>query len=86
MQLQGIITDGDIRRSAQKFPAAELPSLQARQIMTPNPNTILADTLAVEALNNMEQRSSQISVIPVIDRSTHFWGIVRLHDLIRAGL
>lgn len=86
MQVLGIITDGDIRRAVQNFSVEQLPKIQAQQIMTKNPITVTADTLAIEALNKMEQRKSQISVLPVIDNLGSFCGIIRLHDLIRAGL
>ena len=84
--IMGIITDGDIRRTVEKFPANKLPSLQAHEMMTCSPSCINHDTLAIEALNMMEQRKNQISVLPVIDKSRQFLGILRLHDLIRAGL
>lgn len=86
MQVLGIITDGDIRRTVQNFSVEALPKIQARQIMTKNPIAVTSDTLAIEALNQMEQRRSQISVLPVIDNLSRFQGIIRLHDLIRAGL
>jgi arabinose-5-phosphate isomerase len=54
--------------------------------MTKNPVTIKHDILAIEALNIMEQRVSQISVLPITDDNGHYFGIIRLHDLIRAGL
>jgi arabinose-5-phosphate isomerase len=34
----------------------------------------------------MENRLSQISVLPVVDKENRVVGIVRLHDLVRAGL
>ncbi len=40
-----------------------------------------------EALRLMEDRASQISVLPVVDPSTGAClGLVRLHDIYRAGL
>ncbi len=86
MKVLGIITDGDIRRAVQNFSVEQLPKIQAQQIMTKNPIAVTADTLAIEALNKMEQRKSQISVLPVIDSLDCFCGIIRLHDLIRSGL
>lgn len=81
-QLLGIITDGDIRRSLQyreKFFA-----FRAEQVMTCNPITVHLDAMAHEALALMENRPSQISVLPVIDEGGQWQGLVRLHDLIQS--
>jgi len=86
MYVLGIITDGDIRRTVENFPAEDLHQLSANNIMTAHPTTTTLNTLAIEALNIMEQRSSQISVLPVTDDNKYYKGIIRLHDLIRAGL
>lgn len=82
----GIITDGDIRRTLGKQPTELLSKLSAQDIMTRNPVTIYSNSLALDALNLMEQRNSQIAVLPVIDQNNSFCGIIRLHDLIKAGL
>ena len=42
--------------------------------------------MAAEALNLMENRPSQISVLPVLDAGGNVAGIIRLHDLVQAGL
>ena len=54
--------------------------------MTAGPVAVREDRLAVEALGLMENRASQISVLPVVDKKKRVVGIVRLHDLVRAGL
>ena len=43
------------------------------------------DAMAYEALRLMEDRPSQISVLPVVDGGRCV-GLVRLHDLVRIGL
>lgn len=81
-QLQGLITDGDIRRALghkEKF-----FTLKAEQIMTVKPITIAPDTLAADAIHLMENRSSQISVLPVVDSNGKAVGLIRLHDLLRS--
>lgn len=85
-KLLGIITDGDLRRWVQKIPAAALDQLIASQIMTPNPVAVTADILAYEALQIMENRPSQISVLPVVDQNQICLGLLRLHDVLRSGL
>ncbi|MEC4816811.1 MAG: KpsF/GutQ family sugar-phosphate isomerase [Scytonema sp. PMC 1069.18] len=84
--LVGLITDGDLRRWMQKTEPLELQSLDAEKIMTSNPVTVSPDTLAYNALQLMEDRPSQISVLPVIDDQWHCLGLIRLHDIIRSGL
>ena len=55
--------------------------------MTESPTTVELGTLAYDALQEMEDRPSQISVLPVIDReSGTYVAMLRVHDLIRAGI
>ncbi len=82
-RLAGIITDGDIRRALSR--REEFFSLRARDIMTPRPVTIQADLLASQALELMENRPTQISVLPVLDRRGRCVGLVRVHDLVQPG-
>ena len=84
--LAGIITDGDLRRAIQKSNPAELRNLCAEAFMTRNPVTVMADELAYSALQLMENRPSQISVLPVVDAEKRCVGLLRLHDLVRSGL
>ena len=49
--------------------------------MISSPLSIRKDAMAMEALNLMENRKSQISVLPVIENDDVV-GIIRLHDLI----
>ena len=82
-QLIGILTDGDLRRGLEK--KGEILSLPAKDLMTRNPKTIPADTLASEAVAVMENFS--ITSLFVLEHETKKpLGIVHLHDLIKAGL
>ena len=83
--LIGIVTDGDLRRTIEKTPPEELSSLTAAQMMTPNPITASPDMLAYDALQLMENRPSQISVLPVVENGKSV-GLLRLHDIVRSGL
>lgn len=85
-ELAGIITDGDLRRAIQRIGPAELTELKAKMIMTPAPVTIGPDELAYDALQLMENRQSQISVLPVVNGGGHCIGLLRLHDIVRSGL
>ena len=83
--LLGIITDGDVRRGIQRF-SKEFMSVSAREVMTPDPVHVHTHDKAIDALLLMENRPSQITVLPVVDDDNRCVGLLRLHDLIRAGL
>ncbi|OFZ21304.1 MAG: hypothetical protein A2X94_07590 [Bdellovibrionales bacterium GWB1_55_8] len=80
-KLLGIITDGDLRRALQH--REKFFSFKAEDVMTRNPVTVTPDLLAKAALDLMENRPSQISVLPVVDNDSKWIGMVRLHDLAR---
>jgi arabinose-5-phosphate isomerase len=82
--LRGIYTDGDLKRSIRQ--RKDFLSCTVDEFMTAGPVAVREDRLAAEALGLMENRSSQISVLPVVDKKKRVVGIVRLHDLVRAGL
>ncbi|MGA9997221.1 MAG: CBS domain-containing protein, partial [Pyrinomonadaceae bacterium] len=84
--LLGIITDGDLRRAIQKINPAELATLTSAAIMTRNPVVATPDLLAYDALRLMEDRASQINVLPVVDSQKICVGLIRLHDIVRSGL
>ncbi len=83
--LWGLITDGDLRRALQKVALPALMDMTSTQIMTPRPIVTYPETLAYEALQLMEDRPSQISVLPVVDAGICV-GLIRLHDIVRSGL
>ena len=85
-RLIGIVTDGDLRRTIERTDAANLRSLTAEQMMTADPITVQPETLAYDALQLMENRASQISVLPVVDADKSCVGLLRLHDVVRSGL
>lgn len=81
--LLGIITDGDLRRHMER--TSQILLLEARDVMTPEPVTVGPDTLAVEALNLMEERKIT-SLVVVDDRERAVAGVVHLHDLWRTEM
>jgi len=83
-KLSGIITDGDLRRALQKFP--DIISRKAREVMTAAPIVSRKETKAWEALKIMEERKSQIAILPVVDDENKPIGAIRLHDLVKIGL
>jgi arabinose-5-phosphate isomerase len=85
-RLAGIITDGDLRRAIQRSDPGSLANLRADQLMTHNPAVASPELLAYDALRLMEDRPSQISVLPVVDGDRVCVGLIRLHDIVRSGL
>lgn len=84
-RLLGLITDGDVRRALQAHD--DIRGLRASDVMTENPSSIAPDARLQEALRLMEDRPSQISVLPVLDASSGVClGLLRLHDIYRADL
>jgi arabinose-5-phosphate isomerase len=58
--------------------------LRASDVMTASPTTVAPDALLLEALSLMENRPSQIYVLPVVDTRTRVCvGLLRLHDIYR---
>lgn len=84
-RLQGIVTDGDLRRTLEKTAPEQLSNLNAEQMMTKNPIAVAPDTRAFDALQTMENRPSQISVLPVVENEKCV-GLLRLHDIVRSGI
>ncbi len=83
--LLGIITDGDVRRGIRRLGDHFLTSA-AREVMTADPVHVHATDKAIDALLLMENRPSQIMVLPVVDDADRCVGLLRLHDLVQAGL
>lgn len=85
-QLLGIVTDGDLRRTIERIEPQDLKKLTAAQMMTDKPVVAKPAMLAFDALQLMENRPRQIAVLPVVDETGETVGLLRLHDIVRAGL
>tara|TARA_R110002060_G_scaffold18525_1_gene25418 strand:+ start:2205 stop:3143 length:939 start_codon:yes stop_codon:yes gene_type:complete len=77
----GIVTDGDIRRMLNKHD--NIKDLTAEDIMTSNPKTIPANTLAIKALEHMQKKG--ISQLLAMDNGSYV-GVIHLHNLINEGI
>lgn len=82
-RLQGVITDGDLRRLIEEVGAAAMERV-AGDWMTTDPVCVRADALATEALRLLEQ--SRITSLPVTDEDGRPQGVVHLHDLWRTEM
>ena len=77
-KLVGVVTDGDLRRHMQ----SDLMKKTAADIMSKNPRTAQGGILAEEAIRLMNEW--KVACLFVVENSKPV-GIVRLHDILRAG-
>ncbi|MDR2979569.1 MAG: KpsF/GutQ family sugar-phosphate isomerase [Bacteroidales bacterium] len=81
-RILGAITDGDLRRMLQQN--QDYTTLLACDVMTSNPKSIPATTLAVEALELMKK--SNITNLFITDNQGNYLGVVHMHDILREGI
>tara|TARA_B100000214_G_scaffold38363_1_gene24098 strand:+ start:881 stop:1849 length:969 start_codon:yes stop_codon:yes gene_type:complete len=81
-RLVGIFTDGDLRRTLNQ--AKDPLNKKIGNYMTKRTKTILKNKLAIEALEIMQK--NKIYSIAVVDSKKAPVGIIRMHDLVEAGL
>lgn len=79
--LQGLVTDGDLRRACEQGPAVF--SKKASEFATKMPKTIAPDELAYVALGIMEEFN--ITTLIVAEQGLVV-GLIHIHDLVKAGL
>lgn len=79
-QVRGIFTDGDLRRLIEK--GVDLRASKAAEVMHPDPRTLHAGALAVEAVALMEQY--RITSVLVVDDAGALCGALNSNDLLRA--
>ena len=77
----GVITDGDIRRMLKTYD--DISTLTAKDIMTQNPKSVANDTLAVKALELLQEKG--ITQLLVLD-GENYEGVVHIHNLINEGI
>jgi arabinose-5-phosphate isomerase len=78
--VQGIYTDGDLRRTLEK--RLDFATTQICEVMSPDPRCISPDALAAEAVRVMEQYN--ITQILVVNEKHSLVGALNMHDLLRA--
>jgi arabinose-5-phosphate isomerase len=80
-KIDGIITDGDLRRMLAK--TDDFSQLSAKDIMSKKPKSISIDAMAIEAMEIMD--TNEISQLLVEDRG-YYAGVIHIHDLIKEGI
>ena len=79
--LEGIITDGDLRRMLQG--STDVSQLKATDILSRHPLTVTSDALVSDALDLM--RSRNITQLLVVDNEKYM-GVIHLHDILKEGI
>lgn len=84
--LQGIFTDGDLGRALNAH-GQDVLSQPISQQMSAHPQCVSPDTLAWKALQQMEQNAgSPITVLAVTDSANKLIGLIKMHDILQAGI
>ena len=81
--LQGIFTDGDLRRAIQSKQEGAL-QMSMGSLMTEAPRTTDPEQFAIAALRKMEE-DRPITVLPVLENGK-VTGLLRMHDILQSGL
>ena len=81
-ELLGVITDGDLRRTFEKY-GKQAFDLQTEEIMTKKPLFVQSMSIAKEALDIMEEK--KITALPVL-KNNMVVGILHLHDILGGNL
>lgn len=80
-ELQGVLTAGDLSRTAERD--RDFLSIRVGDVMTGTPKVAHEEDLAAAVVGVMERAG--IMAMPVIDSRDSVIGVVHLHDLMRAG-
>jgi arabinose-5-phosphate isomerase len=84
-KLIGLITDGDLRRGFAQN--GNINELVVSDVINKKPIYIYSNELLQNAVSLMEDRISQISVLPVLDvKNDKCIGLLRLHDIYQSKL
>ena len=80
--MQGILTDGDIRRIIEK--KLDVYTIDVDSVMTKTPKFVTENYLAVDALKLMKKES--INGLPILDGQNKVIGTLTLQMIIKAGI
>ena len=82
-ELIGIVTEGDLRKA---IASSKSLSDSMGELINENPISVSPGLSVHDAMKLMEDRDSQISVLPVVNESKECLGLIRLHDLYQTKL
>jgi arabinose-5-phosphate isomerase len=76
-RIEGIITDGDIRRMLEKY--NDISNISCRDVMSSNPLSIKSNEFVQQALNKMNE--NKVSQLVVVEQDKYM-GLIHMHDLL----
>ena len=77
-RIEGIVTDGDVRRAMERR-RAEFFNIKAADIATPNPKTISPDEKLIEAEKMMTR--NKVTSLLVTDDAGKLQGVIQIYDI-----
>ena len=80
----GVITDGQVRRMAQKN--KNLYNLKVKEIMTNNPIKVTKETLGIKALSIMNENKITSLLVSDMSKKNKTIGIVHIHNIIENNI
>ena len=83
--LTGVVTDGDIRRGFEKG-NDDLFNQNVESIMTTSPRSIATNTLAIKALEIMEEHSITSLFVHNQNNPDELRGVIHIHDILNSGI
>jgi len=85
LRLEGIFTDGDLRRAIQANGEQALRGAMGT-FMTTSPKTVESDQFAIAALRRMEEDPQRLVMVLPVLKEGKIAGLLRMHDIIQSGL
>ena len=80
----GILTDGDIKRLAQKF--KNFQELKIKSVMEKNPISVDKNTLAAQALSIMNSKKITSLCVHKENKKNKTVGIIHIHNILNANI
>ncbi len=83
-QLEGIFTDGDLRRALEQLGSKALET-KIEKLMSKAPRTAAPSELAWDAMRRMEDPMRPVTSLPVLQEG-RVVGLIRIHDILQEDL
>ena len=80
----GLITDGDIKRIAQKY--SDFENLELKKVMKKNPISVNENTLATSALSLMNSEKITSLCVHKKNKMNRTIGLVHMHDILNSNI
>tara|TARA_B100000242_G_C42921146_1_gene427101 strand:- start:417 stop:875 length:459 start_codon:yes stop_codon:yes gene_type:complete len=80
----GIVTDGDLKRIAQRYSSFE--GINVKKVMKQNPISINGDTLAASALSLMNSKKITSLCVHKGKNKNKTIGLIHMHDILKSNI